>query len=117
MQNLTTNTKICHLLTWNVNGLRDRITDIHAYILQQSPDFIAVQETGPVVCELRGYCQQVLSCDVGSSRGMDKCIKSGLPVSLVEKGVNGGIEYITVCLHLTNDYIYISLICMFILVH
>ncbi|XP_076049743.1 uncharacterized protein LOC143030478 [Oratosquilla oratoria] len=98
---------------WNVTAMQEEFPPLQqekatTNSTTKSPDFIAVQETGPEVYELRGYYQHILSCDDGSSRGMVTYVKSGLPVTLVEKGVNGGIEYITVCLHLSNNYIYIT---------
>ncbi len=42
-------------LTWNVNGLRTRVTDIHSYVISQKPDIIVLQEVGPDVPPLRGY--------------------------------------------------------------
>lgn len=100
--------KIYSFLTWNANGLRARTTDLHAYILLHQPDIIAIQEMGHEVFAFKGYCQYVLSCGDGSSRGLVTYIKSGLPVTLVEMGINGGIEYITVSLHLPNDSVNIT---------
>ena len=107
-------TKIYRFLTWNVNGLRARMTDIHAHILKQSPDFIAVQETGPEVDDLRGYSKHVLGCDLRSSRGLVMYVKSGLSVTFKEMGVDRGIEFISVCLHLEENVIYITNMYMYI---
>lgn len=98
--------KIYRLLTWNVNGLRTRHTDLHSYVLLHKPDIISLQETGPVVPGLRGYDSHVLGCNDGSSRGLVTYVKLGLPVTLVEMGVNGGTEFIAVCLHLVEGDIY-----------
>lgn len=83
-----------------------RHTDLHSYVLLHKPDIISLQETGPVVPGLRGYDSHVLGCNDGSSRGLVTYVKFGLPVTLVEMGVNGGTEFITVCLHLVEGDIY-----------
>ncbi|XP_076064725.1 uncharacterized protein LOC143038897 isoform X2 [Oratosquilla oratoria] len=59
---------------WNVTAMQEEFPPLQqekatTNSTTKSPDFIAVQETGPEVYELRGYYQHILSCDDGSSRG------------------------------------------------
>ena len=64
------------------------MTDLHAYVLKQAPDFVAVQEAGPEVGDLRRYNKYVLGCDEGSSRGMVMYIKSGISCTFKDMGRN-----------------------------
>ena len=100
------NGKTFRTLTWNINGLHARFTDLHSHVLLHKPDIIALQEVGPRVPELRGYASHTLSCGDGSSRGMATYIKQGIPVNFMEMGVTEGIEFITVCLHTVGEIIY-----------
>ncbi len=78
--------KTYKLVTWNINGLRSRFTDLHSYVLTNSPDLISLQEVGPEVLPLRGYVSYTLGCGVGSSRGLVTYVKEGIPSTIEDKG-------------------------------
>lgn len=99
------NGKTFRTLTWNVNGLHARFTDLHSHVLLHKPDIIALQEVGPRVPELRGYASHTFSCD-GSSPVVAIYIRHGIPVTFRVMGVTEGIEFITVCLHTLGEVIY-----------
>ena len=100
------NCKCLRLLTWNVNGLHARLTDLHSYIITHRPDIIALQEVGPRVSPLRGYDSYVLDGATGSTRGMATYVKQGLPVAFEEMGTHGGIEFITVSMNYFGDKLF-----------
>lgn len=100
---LTMECKNYCLLTWNINGLQARLTDLHSYVITKRPGIIALQEVGPHVPALRGYETYILGCDNGSSRGLVMYVKSGLPVTFREKGSHHGVEFIIVTPHTPNE--------------
>lgn len=88
-------------LTWNINGLRARFTDLHSYVITQKPDVIALQEVGPEVPQLRGYVNHSLGPGDGSSRGLTTYVKHGLPFTFHEMGLRGVWSFLLcVCMFL-----------------
>ena len=100
------NCKCLRLLTWNVNGLHARLTDLHSYVITHRPDIIALQEVGPRVSPLRSYDSYVLDGATGSTRGMATYVKQGLPVAFEEMGTHDGIEFITVSMNYFGDKLF-----------
>lgn len=94
------------LLTWNVNGLQARFTDLHSYVISKKPDIIALQEVGPRVLDLRGYVSHSLPHEVGGCRGLTTYVRQGLGATFFEMGVRAGIEYLTVCLRVFHETVY-----------
>ena len=66
----TMDSKTFCTLTWNVNGLHARFTDLHSYVFLHKPDIIALLEVETQVPELWGYTSYIFSCVDDSSRGM-----------------------------------------------
>lgn len=88
-----TNVKGLQCLSWNVNGLPKRMTDLHGYVLNSNIDVVALQETldrdGTLVV-LRNYQHFFLPAGEGV-RGVSVYIKNIIPVELVSgPGKNGG---------------------------
>ena len=95
--------KTYRLMTWNINGLRSRFTDLHSYVITTCPDLISLQEVGPEILPLHGYNSYTLGCSDGSSRGLVMYVKESLPCTLKEKGICNGVEYIIVRLTFHTD--------------
>ena len=63
-----TNVNSLKCISWNVNGLSARMTDLHCYVLHNSIDVVALQETlgrdGTLV-PLRNYQHFILTAGKG----------------------------------------------------
>ena len=95
--------KSLDILTWNVNGLRSRTTDGHAYLMLYDIDVIALQETGTeddTILNLRNYQSYYLAADRQSNvRGLLTYIKKDIPTELISYGIRNGIETLIVKIH------------------
>ena len=76
------------IVSWNVNGVRNRIADIHYFITKHSIDVLLLQETGnrdaDSFLSLKGYQGYHLSTREGV-RGVSTYVKKSIPSELVEE--------------------------------
>lgn len=92
-------------VTWNVNGLSLRITDIHSYVTSNDVDILALQEVGPggSIFDLPGYQKFVLESNFNNNtRGLITFVKNSMPVNLIEASKANGTEILVVNLHLSD---------------
>ena len=110
-------TKILNILSWNVNSLRPRITDLHAYLMLYDVDIIALQETGTEddsLLTIRKYQGYYLPADRrGNTRGLLTYVRKDIPAEMVFCGVRNGTETLIVkahtqgnALHIVNMYVH-----------
>ena len=69
------------ILSWNVNSLQKRATDVHSYVLQNSIDIIALQEIDVHTdsLQLSGYQRFELQANLDdNTRGLVTCVKNSI---------------------------------------
>ena len=96
------NRKNIKIISWNVNSLHKRATDLHAYVLSNDIDIIALQEVGIKAQNhsLKGYQRFELAADLGSNtRGLVSYVKDSIPATLLYASKKNGIEYICINVH------------------
>lgn len=101
------------VLSWNVNGLRNRVTDVHCYVMGNDIDVVALQETGDRnegLLKLNGYKGFHLFA-ANNIRGTSIYVKNSIPAELVEPpSKTQGIESVCVKLSLREgEFIVVNL--------
>lgn len=91
------------VLSWNVNGVQGRTTDIHYYVSKHNVDVILLQETGDrngTMLKINTHTNYHLFADKGI-RGLSTYIRKSIPSELVENPhKTDGVESLAVKLHL-----------------
>ena len=106
-------------LSWNINSLHKRATDIHAHVLSHSYDVVALQEVGVNGSgfQLPGYQSFELPAILeNNSRGLTTFIKTSIPATLCESHIVDGTELLSLKLYVEGCSIYISLMSTFIMI-
>lgn len=96
---------ILKCVSWNVNSLMKRATDVHSYVLDNNPDVIVLQETGvrAINFQLSGYQAFELSADVtNNTRGLVTLIKNNIPATFVRASKNNGTEILCVMINMKD---------------
>ena len=91
------------VVSWNINSLQKRITDLHAYVHSSNVDVIALQEVGTngTSLQLRGYQCFELPADITENcRGLKTYIKDTIPASFHSACKINGTEYLCVSITL-----------------
>lgn len=95
--------KTLKVLSWNVNGVQGRITDLHYYISKHNVDVILLQETGDrngTVLKINTHTSYHLFADKGI-RGLSTYVRKSIPSELVEEPhKTDGVESLAVKLRL-----------------
>ena len=83
------------IISWNVNGLKGRVTDVDAVVRDRDADVVALQETGVdksgKLLKLTGYNKFTLS----KGRGMSLYVRETIPCELISPpNKTNGIESI-----------------------
>ena len=98
------------VLSWNVNSLQKRSTDVHAYVLSHDIDVITLQEVGVngIGFQLTGYQSFELQANINNNtRGLITLVKNNIPCDLHTSISNDGTEFLCVKLQLKNSMLYI----------
>lgn len=97
------NPKQLQIISWNVNGLRNRMTDVHYYAHKANIDVILLQETGDrngSLLSINGYKAYHLPACPGV-RGLITYVKNSIPSELIEEPhKTDGIESLSVRVYL-----------------
>ena len=93
------------VISWNVNGVRNRLADIHYCITKYSTDVLLLQETldrGESWLKLNGYqCYHLPAGD--GVRGLSTYVKKSLPSELVGRPVREeGIESLVIRIYVKD---------------
>ena len=99
-----------NIISWNVNGLRTRITDLHAHVMSHNIDILALQEVGVngISLMLRGYKSFELPADISNNcRGLTTYVKDSIPAVFHSAFKVNGTECICVKITLKNVELYV----------
>ena len=94
-----------NIILWNVNGLRTRITDLHAHVMSHNIDILALQEVGVngISLMLRGYKSFELPADISNNcRGLTTYVKDSIPAVFHSAFKINGTECLCVKITLKN---------------
>ena len=98
------------IVSWNINSLQKRLTDLHAYVHSNSVDIISLQEVGinGISLQLRGYNSFELPADATNNcRGLTTYVKSSIPASFHSAFKVNGTEYLCVSIKLKDSVLFI----------
>ena len=98
------------LLSWNINSLHKRATDIHAHALSHNYDVVTLQEVGinGSGFQLPGYQSFELPANLeNNTRGLTTFIKNSIPATLCESLTIDGTEILVLKLYVECCFIYI----------
>ena len=98
-------------ITWNVNSLSKRSTDVHAYLLANDIDVMVLQEVGikGINFQLSGYRTFELHADeTNNTRGLITFIKNCIPATLGVSSKVNGTEFLCVNVHLKDTVICVA---------
>lgn len=98
------------IISWNVNGLRKRFTDLHAHVLSNNVDILALQEVGVngISLLLRGYKSFELPADISTNcRGLTTYVKDSIPAVFHSAFKINGTEYLCIKITLKNVELYV----------
>ena len=98
------------ILSWNVNSLRKRATDIHAHVLTHKYDVVTLQEVGVNGSgfQLPGYQSFELPANLeNNTRGLTTFFKNSIPATLCDSLIVDGTEFLVLKLYVEGYFIYI----------
>ena len=105
-----------NVISWNINSLQKRITDLHAYVSSSCVDVIALQEVGinGISLQLRGFNSFELPADnTTNCRGLTIYVKNDIPAIIHSAMKVNGTEFLCVSVTLQD----ITLVIVNIYVH
>ena len=106
------------IISSNVNSLKKRRTDIHAYVFSNNVDIIALQEVGSGVSQihLKNYQRfELLADSASNTRGLITFVKNSIPVTFLCSYKQNGTECVCIIVHL-NDGEFVLLTLMYMLI-
>ena len=97
-------------ISWNVNGLCTRFTDLHAHVMSHNVDVLALQEVGVngISLSLRGYKSFELPADISDNcRGLTTYVKDSIPAVCHSAFKINGTECLCVKITLNNVELFV----------
>ena len=98
-------------MTWNVNGIMKRATDVHSYVIANNVDILVLQEVsvGGNNFMLKGYQRFELEADrVNNTRGLITFVRNNVPADLKLATRNNGTEILCINVYLKETVISIA---------
>ena len=98
-------------MTWNVNGIMKRATDVHSYVIANSVDILVLQEVGVGGNNflLKGYQRFELEYDrVNNTRGLITFVRNSVPADLKMATRINGTEILCIDVYLKDTVICIA---------
>ena len=103
--------KALNCLSWNVNSLSKRSTDVHSYVIENNIDVVLLQEGGMkgINYKLSGYQAFELNADdTSNTRGLITFVKNNIPATFIMSSKTNGTEIVCVSLKLKDTVVYVA---------